>query len=99
MNWLIWNIRGFNCPLKQKEVKIKVKKLNVNLVCLVETRVREEKTGEIMNSFLPGWKFCFLSLNMVWEEFGLCGERTCFLYKFAKLFLKPYTVKFFSFQG
>ena len=59
MNWLIWNIRGFNCPLKQKEVKVKVKKLNVNLVCLVETRVREEKTGEIMNSFLPGWKFCF----------------------------------------
>ena len=59
MNWLIWNIRGFNCPLKQKEVKVKVKKLNVNLVCLVETRVREEKAGEIVNSFLPGWKFCF----------------------------------------
>ena len=29
-----------------------MKKLNVNLVCLVETRVREEKTGEIMNSVL-----------------------------------------------
>lgn len=40
--------------MKQKEIKVKVKKLNVNLVCFVETRVREEKTGEIMNSFLPG---------------------------------------------
>ena len=70
MNWLIWNIRGFNFPLKQKEVKVKVKKLNVNLVCLVETRVREEKIGEIMNSFLPRWKFCFFisqhGLGRIW---------------------------------
>ena len=70
-------------------------KLKVNLVCLVESRVREEKTGEIMNSFfyLDG-NFAFLSLNMVWEEFGLCGARTYFLYKFAKIFLMPYA-KFF----
>ena len=50
MDWLIRNIRGSNCPLKQKDVKEKVK-LNVNLVCLVESRVREEKIGEIMKSF------------------------------------------------
>lgn len=55
MRILIWNIRGFNIPFKQQEVRKEVKRLNVNIICLVETRVKKDKAQNIKNAVLPGW--------------------------------------------
>ena len=33
---LVWNVRGFNHPLKQKEVVGRIRRLNANLVCLLK---------------------------------------------------------------
>ena len=42
MNLLTWNVRGFNDPLKKKAIVSKVRSLNCNLICLIETRVKGE---------------------------------------------------------
>jgi exonuclease III len=55
MKILIWNIRGFNIPFKQQEVRKEVKRLNVNIICLVETRVKKDKAQNIKNAVLTGW--------------------------------------------
>ena len=48
MNILVWNVRGLNHPLKQKEVASRIRKLNISLVCLLETRVKLPKMQEIV---------------------------------------------------
>lgn len=37
MNFLIWNVRGFNDPAKQVEAVSRIKKLNLSIVGLLET--------------------------------------------------------------
>jgi exonuclease III len=61
MNALVWNVRGFNHPSKQLEVRKQITKCKANVVCLVETRIREDKFQSISDKFLPGWgrAFCF----------------------------------------
>ena len=49
MKLLTWNVKGCNHPLKQKEVVSMIKRLNVDLVCLLETRVKVDKMQEISN--------------------------------------------------
>ena len=56
MNMLIWNVRGFNHPIKQKEVVGRIRRLNVNFACLLETRVKQNKMQKIFNRQFPGWK-------------------------------------------
>ena len=56
MKILAWNIRGFNHPLKQREVVGRVHRLNPRLVCLLETRIKEHKMQEIFSKQFPGWK-------------------------------------------
>ena len=55
MKLLVWNVRGFNHPLKQKEVVYRIRRLEVNLVCLLETRVKENKMKEIVDKWFPSW--------------------------------------------
>ena len=55
MNILVWNVRGLNHPLKQKEVVSRIRKLNISLVCLLETRVKMPKMQEIMGKMFAGW--------------------------------------------
>jgi hypothetical protein len=47
-----------------------VKRLDLCLVCLVETRVRLENTLEVRGSLLPGWEFYFCcsanGLGKIW---------------------------------
>lgn len=50
-----WDIRGLNDPFKQREIRRFVYKYKVFLLCLVETRVREENIGIIMVILLLGW--------------------------------------------
>jgi hypothetical protein len=56
MKLLSWNVRGLNMPLKQKEVRKVVRRLNLSIVCLVETRVKVDNFPQIVASMLPGWK-------------------------------------------
>jgi exonuclease III len=52
MKILSWNVRGLNMPLKQKEVR----RLNLSIVCLVETLVKIENFPQIVASMLSGWE-------------------------------------------
>ena len=55
MNILVWNVRGLNHPLKQNEVASRIRKLNISLVCLLETRVKFHKMQGIVGKMFPGW--------------------------------------------
>ena len=57
MKLLFWNVRGFNQSLKQKKVVNRVRKRNVEVVCLLETRVKKNKMQEIISNKFPGWRF------------------------------------------
>ena len=56
MKMLIWNVRGFNHPLKQREVVGRIKRLNINFACLLKTRVKQYKLQKIINQQFLGWK-------------------------------------------
>ena len=57
MNMLIWNVRGFNHPIKQKKKVIgRIRRLNVNFACSLETRVKQNKMQKIFNKQLSCWK-------------------------------------------
>ena len=66
MNALVWSVRGFNHPSKQLEVRKQITKFTSNVVCLVETRIREDKFQSISDKFLPSWgrAFCFSIQNL-----------------------------------
>ena len=49
MNLLVWNVRGFNDPFKQIRVIERIKFLNTQIVCLLETRVKENKSQSIID--------------------------------------------------
>jgi exonuclease III len=56
MKLLSWNVRGLNMPLKQKEVRKVVRRLNLSIVCLVETRIKVDNFSQIVASMLPSWE-------------------------------------------
>ena len=56
MKIFIWNVRGLNDPLKQKEVVGRIRKLKINLVCSIETRVNENRMKAIINRHFQGWQ-------------------------------------------
>ena len=53
---LVWNIRGLNKPLKQREVVGRINRLEASIVCLLETRVKQPKMQGILNKHFQGWK-------------------------------------------
>ena len=57
MNLLVWNVRGFNDPLKQKGIVDRIKSLNAQIVCLLETRVKENKSQSIIDRHFQGWSW------------------------------------------
>jgi exonuclease III len=59
MNFLIWNVRGLNHPSKQREVKSLINIHKIGLICLIETRVKENKAGKIRDAIAYGWDFVF----------------------------------------
>ena len=50
MNIIAWNVRGLNDPLKQRAIADRIKSLNSSLVCLIETRVKENKKQPIVDT-------------------------------------------------
>lgn len=73
-----WNIRGFNMNLKQVEVKDLIKRYNLGLMGLVDTRVRKENVDKVMNNYSTGW---LMEANYEKHELGkiwLCWDpRQC----------------------
>jgi exonuclease III len=59
MNFLIWNVRGLNHPSKQKEVVSIIKRHKISLICLIETRVKENKANKVRTCIVPDWKYVF----------------------------------------
>lgn len=51
------NIRGLNDLSKQREIRSLVKRFHIQLLCIVETRVKREKSMKIQGDILPGWGF------------------------------------------
>lgn len=56
MNIVAWNVRGINDPLKQKRVVDRVKFIKANFVCMLETRVKENKCQAIFDRHFKGWR-------------------------------------------
>ena len=56
MNVLIWNVRGLNDPIKQKEIVSRIRNNNINLVCLLETRIKESKMKAVISRHFQGWQ-------------------------------------------
>ncbi|XP_039069852.1 uncharacterized protein LOC120216531 [Hibiscus syriacus] len=53
-----WNIRGFNNPLKQNKVLLRAFQNKVDVLCLLETRVKRDKSEVILNSKLYNYNVC-----------------------------------------
>ncbi|XP_039071287.1 uncharacterized protein LOC120218420 [Hibiscus syriacus] len=50
-----WNIRGLNNPQKQSKVLNRAKLYNIDILCLLETRVKTEKASNILHSNFGDW--------------------------------------------
>ncbi|XP_074305751.1 uncharacterized protein LOC141640973 [Silene latifolia] len=50
-----WNIRGFNCPLKYSEVKDYLVVNKIDIMALLETRVKEHKASKIIKKKFSNW--------------------------------------------
>lgn len=57
-----WNVRGLNSPLRQKEVKAFIKERKLDIIGLVEVKVRENNRKTIENSILRNWEVIHSSL-------------------------------------
>ena len=52
-----WNIRGLNCPIKQKEITKFISNNQIDVMGIIETKVRIPNQVKIQNNFMPHWKF------------------------------------------
>lgn len=70
MRWMVWNIRGVNKAYKRKELRNIISKLNVSLVILLETRVKEHKAKPIIeqlpNDFEWNHNYDYASNGRIW---------------------------------
>lgn len=51
MKLFTWNVRGINDLLKQKEVFNRIMVLDVDVVCVMETRVKQAKFDSIVTKW------------------------------------------------
>ncbi|XP_021837778.2 uncharacterized protein [Spinacia oleracea] len=56
---LCWNVRGLNRLAKQKEVRSFIHSHQIKQFCLLETRVKAPKMGDLYLTIFPNW--CFTS--------------------------------------
>jgi len=78
MKLLSWNIRGLNMPLKQKEIRRMVFSHRISILCLLETRVKQDNFPKVAGSMLPGWeiinnysKHCLGKIWICWDPGGV----------------------------
>jgi hypothetical protein len=75
MKLVLWNIRGINNLLKQKEVRSFVRRVKVSLICLLETRVKVEKAEKIKENIVPGWGFLLNYDNHHLRRIWICWNK------------------------
>ena len=73
MKCLVWNVRGFNHPLKQKEVVARIKKLNINFACILVTRLNNIKCKILSKEGFHIGIFSIITLMHIMVEYGYCG--------------------------
>jgi exonuclease III len=56
MKVLSWNIRGLNKAFKQREIRKVIRLWKISILCLVETKVRQENMDRVISNTLPGWE-------------------------------------------
>ena len=57
MGSFFWNVRGFNKSLKHSVIEEWVRSSNLSFGCILETRVKESKAGDILRKVFPGWSY------------------------------------------
>lgn len=64
------NIRGLNDLSKQRDIRSTIKRLNVKIFCILETRVQRVKAEKIHGAILPGWgwisNYDYHHLGRIW---------------------------------
>ena len=55
MSSFFWNVRGFNKHLKHSVVKEWVNSNEMKFGCIIETRVKEQKSVDVLNSVFSNW--------------------------------------------
>ncbi|XP_039031706.1 uncharacterized protein LOC120166515 [Hibiscus syriacus] len=72
----VTKIVGFNGPLKQSIVLKWAKRLHINILCLLETRVKEVNAADILSKKFEGWNYCLYGSNdgiirrQFWSQLG-----------------------------
>ena len=65
-----WNIRGLNCPLKQRDITRFISQNQIVVMGFLETKVRMPNQDKILTKFMPHWKFVTncepLSVDRIW---------------------------------
>ena len=61
-----WNIRGLNRCNKQLQVKKFIYANHVDIMGIMETKVKDVNKTSIQNSLLPSWDFVPTSSNRIW---------------------------------
>ncbi|OMO60226.1 reverse transcriptase [Corchorus capsularis] len=56
MNTVVWNMRGLNDPSKQVQVAKRIRSLNVDIACFLETRVKSPNFDRILKKHFMGWQ-------------------------------------------
>ena len=57
MTGFFWNVRGFNKEAKHKVVRQWIQNKGLQFGGLLETRVKESKSAQIVSTNFPGWSF------------------------------------------
>lgn len=52
-----WNIRGMNDPSKTLELQNMILKYKVHVLCLIDTRVRENNINEVIQRACSRWQW------------------------------------------
>lgn len=53
-----WNVRGLNKEVKQKEIRLFIRRNKVQLLTIFEHRVRNDRASKVVNKLMPGWDNC-----------------------------------------
>lgn len=77
-----WNIRGLNKPLKQREIRHLVSFHRINVLGILETKVKASDFKKVFSSCVSNWGFVNNYYYAERVEFGLLGTLVS-----ARLFL------------
>lgn len=57
-NIIVWNVRGFNLPSREKKMLNLIQEKKIGLFGVIETRVKVENKSRVMDLMGNKWKWC-----------------------------------------